>query len=307
MTATPSDATAHQHGNGSLTPAAEPATGFDADNLTAADELAIDIGRVAIEASEGVPYGSEPDEFFLAAGKAVFYWLQLNGHRRITTEEAEEIRQVSNCALQYGNIASREAAHSLLARFLETEPAKARPDIGTATADNVGGSDGSAPAEPAEVETNAKAVTRCPICFGLNGSHNTIHERYPAGGGGTNKPCSNSLPAVIEEVKTHCRCVTPDWYHDGLDSDIDGRLCRRCRLRQDIPYRDLVNSPVARTAVSAFSVAALALRNAVEVLDPHEGGDWEHAWQTIADLEDCAGRFEASERTEVRESGRENR
>ena len=72
MTATPSDATAHQHGNGSLTPAAEPATGFDADNLTAADELAIDIGRVAIEASEGVPYGSEPDEFFLAAGKAVF-------------------------------------------------------------------------------------------------------------------------------------------------------------------------------------------------------------------------------------------
>ncbi|MER7683251.1 hypothetical protein, partial [Streptomyces sp. NPDC096934] len=164
MTATPSDATAHQHGNGSLTPAAEPATGFDADNLTAADELAIDIGRVAIEASEGVPYGSEPDEFFLAAGKAVFYWLQLNGHRRITTEEAEEIRQVSNCALQYGNIASREAAHSLLARFLATEPAKARPDIGTATADNVGGSDGSAPAEPAEEETNAKAVLhRLPV------------------------------------------------------------------------------------------------------------------------------------------------
>ncbi|MCX6475691.1 MULTISPECIES: hypothetical protein [unclassified Rhodococcus (in: high G+C Gram-positive bacteria)] len=115
--------TAHQHGNEFPTPAAEPATGFDADNLTAADELAIDIGRVAIEASEGVPYGSEPDEFFLAAGKAVFYWLQLNGHRRITTEEADEIRQVSNCALQYGNIASREAARRLLARFLATEPA----------------------------------------------------------------------------------------------------------------------------------------------------------------------------------------
>jgi len=144
MTATPADVTAHQHGNGSLTRAAEPATGFDADNLTAADELAIDIGRVAIEASEGVSYGSEPDEFFLAAGKAVFYWLQLNGHRRITTEEAEEVRQVSNCALQYGNIASREAAHSLLARFLATEPAKAHPDIGTGTAENVGGSDGSA-------------------------------------------------------------------------------------------------------------------------------------------------------------------
>ena len=90
--------TAHQHGYEFPTPAAEPATGFDADNLTAADELAIDIGRVAIGAGEGVPYGSEPDEFFLAAGKAVFYWLQLNGHRRIATEEADEIRQVSNCA-----------------------------------------------------------------------------------------------------------------------------------------------------------------------------------------------------------------
>ena len=64
--------TAHQHGYEFPTPAAEPATGFDADNLTAADELAIDIGRVAIGAGEGVPYGSEPDEFFLAAGKAVF-------------------------------------------------------------------------------------------------------------------------------------------------------------------------------------------------------------------------------------------
>ncbi|WP_261779415.1 hypothetical protein [Rhodococcus erythropolis] len=123
----PADASAHQHGTGSLTPAAEPATGFDADNLTAADELAIDIGRVAIEASEGVPYGSEPDEFFLAAGKAVFYWLRLNGHRRITTEEAEEIRQVSNCALQYGNIASREAAHRLLAGSWQPNPPRRVP------------------------------------------------------------------------------------------------------------------------------------------------------------------------------------
>ena len=140
--------TAHQHGYEFPTPAAEPATGFDADNLTAADELAIDIGRVAIGAGEGVPYGSEPDEFFLAAGKAVFYWLQLNGHRRIATEEADEIRQVSNCALQYGNIASREAARRLHARFLATEPAEARLDTSTAAAENIGASDGSHPIHP---------------------------------------------------------------------------------------------------------------------------------------------------------------
>lgn len=38
------------------------------------------------------------------------------------------------------------------------------------------------------------AAARCPICFGLNGLHNRIHERYPAGGGGTNKPCPNTPP-----------------------------------------------------------------------------------------------------------------
>lgn len=240
--------TAHQHGNEFPTPAAEPATGFDADNLTAADELAIDIGRVAIEASEGVPYGSEPDEFFLAAGKAVFYWLQLNGHRRITTEETDEIRQVSNCALQYGNIASREAARRLLARFLATEPAEARLDISTA-AENIGGSDGSIPSTLSVEET--KAVTRCPICTGRNGTHFQLHERYPAGGGGTNKPCPNSPSVTTEKAPTHCRCITPDWYHDGLDAEFDGRLCRQCRLRQNIPYRDLIDSPKAPATIGA--------------------------------------------------------
>lgn len=56
--------------------------------------------------------------------------------------------------------------------------------------------------EPAEEEAEAEAVTRCPICFGLNGSHNTIHERYPTGGGGTNKPCPNSSPVVSTPSKT---------------------------------------------------------------------------------------------------------
>ncbi|BBE49186.1 MULTISPECIES: hypothetical protein [Rhodococcus] len=292
--------TAHQHGYEFPTPAAEPATGFDADNLTAADELAIDIGRVAIGAGEGVPYGSEPDEFFLAAGKAVFYWLQLNGHRRIATEEADEIRQVSNCALQYGNIASREAARRLHARFLATEPAEARLDTSTAAAENIGASDGSIPSTLTAEETKAEAVTLCPNCFGRNGSHNRIHERYPAGGGGTNKPCPNAPSVKAETTPTHCRCITPDWYHDGLDAEFDGRLCRQCRLRQNIPYRDLIDSPKAPATIDAsvIGVAAAALRNAMNVLDPHEGGDWEDAWHTIADLEDCAIRAETIARHE---------
>ncbi|GAA3132432.1 hypothetical protein GCM10020255_006530 [Rhodococcus baikonurensis] len=103
------------------------------------------------------------------------------------------------------------------------------------------------------------------------------------------------LPSVTTETTpTHCRCVTPDWYHDGLDSEFDGRLCRQCRLRQDIPYRDLIDSPKAPATIGAsvIGVAAAALRSAMNVLDPHEGGDWEDAWHTIADLEDCASRAE---------------
>lgn len=46
---------------------------------------------------------------------------------------------------------------------------------------------------------------------------------------------------VHEKMKAHCMCVTPDWYHDGLESDSAGRLCRRCHKRQNIPYRDLVH------------------------------------------------------------------
>ena len=74
------------------------------------------------------------------------------------------------------------------------------------------------------------------------------------GGGWTRESCDYAnrwwpftpTPAepAEEETKAHCVCVTPDWYHDGLDSDIGGRLCRRCRLRQNIPYRDLASSPV---------------------------------------------------------------
>ena len=131
---------------------------------------------------------------------------------------------MSNCALQYGNIASREAARRLHARFLATEPAEARLDTSTAAAENIGASDGSIPSTLTAEETKAEAVTLCPNCFGRNGSHNRIHERYPAGGGGTNKPCPNAPSVKAETTPTHCRCITPDWYHDGLDAEFDGRL-----------------------------------------------------------------------------------
>ncbi|WGH21891.1 hypothetical protein SEA_TROGGLEHUMPER_6 [Rhodococcus phage Trogglehumper] len=71
---------------------------------------------------------------------------------------------------------------------------------------------------------------------------------------------------VHEKMKAHCMCATPDWYHAGLESDSDGRLCRRCRKRQNIPYRDLVQQ------VSWNSVAEIP--GDVDAVLDCEGDSW---------------------------------
>lgn len=65
-----------------------------------------------------------------------------------------------------------------------------------------------------------------------------------------------------------------------------------------IPYasRPVVPAP---TEASVIGGAAVALRSAMAALDPHEGGDWEHAWRTVEDLEDCAERADAPASTET--------
>ncbi|KDQ01713.1 hypothetical protein EN35_20065 [Rhodococcus qingshengii] len=47
-----------------------------------------------------------------------------DGGMALTAEQVEDVRTVANCALQYGNIASREAADRLRALFPATEPAE---------------------------------------------------------------------------------------------------------------------------------------------------------------------------------------
>ena len=39
----------------------------------------------------------------------------------------------------------------------------------------------------------------CPECYGINGHHNTLHERYGNGAGG-NKPCPNDTQAEQNEL-----------------------------------------------------------------------------------------------------------
>lgn len=48
---------------------------------------------------------------------------------------------------------------------------------------------------------------RCPDCLGLLPAHNTLHERYPEGGGGRNCPCPRASAAtqLVREIADRCR------------------------------------------------------------------------------------------------------
>lgn len=102
---------------------------FDAqaDELEARERLAIDIGLVATEASEGVAYGSEPDDFFRAAGEAVLCWLPLNGFHVITAEQAKDVRIVLNATAGFRKtgkdaaLSAKRLRESFLLNELATE------------------------------------------------------------------------------------------------------------------------------------------------------------------------------------------
>ncbi|WP_156423057.1 hypothetical protein [Rhodococcus sp. KB6] len=83
------------------------------------------------------------------------------GGMALTAEEWADVQTVSNCAVQYGNIASRGAAYRLAVRFPATEPAEdgwgdVNPnDPQGRTYRETAEEYYSAPAEPAEEETKA--------------------------------------------------------------------------------------------------------------------------------------------------------
>ncbi len=103
-------------------------------------------------------------------------------------------------------------------------------------------------AEPAKEETKAEAVTRCPICFGLNGLRNRIHERYPEGGGGTNKPCLNSSPVVPAPTETEWQTLqdVPEGVTRVLDSECElwvqegGQWFSTCQLHNPAEFAPFV-------------------------------------------------------------------
>lgn len=45
----------------------------------------------------------------------------------------------------------------------------------------------------------SESQERCPECWGLLPNHGRVHERFPQGGGGLNRPCSMPALAVAAD------------------------------------------------------------------------------------------------------------
>lgn len=137
-----------------------------------------------------------------------------------------------------------------------------------------------APVEPAEEETNAEG---------------------PAG-----TVCDETQKAYDEAVSLSY------WLAKQLDEHVDDASDRAETLtdtvqrliehiRPDLGKTKIASPPVvpAPTEASVIGGAAIALRAALAVVDPHEAGPWEHAWLSVRDLEDCASRAEAIATTDT--------
>ncbi len=114
------------------------------------------------------------------------------GGMALTAEQVEDVRTVANCALQYGNIASREAADRLRALFPATEPAEDAKPCGS----------------------NSVTLGWCKLTARHEGLH--TNGTYLWG-----TPSEPDPPAPSEPAEAHCTVPPEGWWcsraanHDG--------------------------------------------------------------------------------------------
>lgn len=128
-----------------------------------------------------------------------------------------------------------------------------------------------------------------------------------------NSTLSVHAPAEPAEEETKAERKRPElWYVEAQDRpnagnssayiDSENRANYYAKLFLDSGYLTVtIHPPVVAvpTEASVIGGAAVALRAALAVVDPHEAGPWEHAWLSVRDLEDCASRAEAIALTET--------
>ena len=148
----------------------QSAAQFYEDNTRALESEDL-VTQVAMQFAGSTWGGRDAEEQFALAGseRALAYLVGAGrlipvGGMALTAEQVEDVRTVANCALQYGNIASREAADRLDYSLSATEPAEdgwgdVNPnDPQGRTYRETAEEYYSAPAEPAEEETRAECV-----------------------------------------------------------------------------------------------------------------------------------------------------
>ncbi|KZL33174.1 MULTISPECIES: hypothetical protein [Rhodococcus] len=185
-------------------------------------------------------------------------------------------------------------------------------------------------AEPAEEETKAE---RCPSEIegwgcSLTSGHDGDHTAHDQDGPAYVWPASSPVVPAPTETGTNSAGLTDKYIVrrvDGSDAEGGRNFGRRyfvlsydsdpharaalaayaasCEtdypeLAADLRAR-LNEKKAAPTEASVIGGAAVALRAALAVVDPLEDGDWEHAWRTVEDLEDCANRAETIAPTET--------
>lgn len=152
-----------------------------------------------------------------------------------------------------------------------------------------------APAEPAEKETKAdgpRKFRKKPVeveAMQYDGEDwRSIAQWMAVHGAPMGRTASGLLR--IHTLEGEMAAHPGDWIIKGAQGEF-----YPCKPASFADTFEAASSPVvpAPTEASVIGGAAGALRAALAVVDPHEAGPWEHAWLSVRDLEDCAGRAEA--------------
>ncbi len=144
----------------------------------------------------------------------------------------------------------------------------------------------SLPAPTAEEETKAEAVrTHTPAQHNPETGRTTITVQRSC------NRCGRNLGDATEKELDACVSGAP------LPDVHDECGCASSPV-VPAPAEDDSACIPAPADTSLIGVAAAALSAALDLLDPHESGAWEHAWRTLGDLRDCAEREKAIAPTE---------
>ncbi|MGW8537533.1 hypothetical protein ACWGK5_25665 [Rhodococcus qingshengii] len=206
-----------------------------------------------------------------------------------------------------GDYSSRDR---LREKFPTSEHDEARLQRRSALASTDDDTEIPTPAHPAEEETKAEGPRKFrkrPVeveAMHLD-NHTTPEQVARWCGGRVATPIVGTGCPIVIEIVTLEGVMTAhpgDWIIKGTQGEF--YPCKPAPFADTFEPSDspVVPAPTeddtacvpAPADTSVIGVAAAALSAALDVLDPHESGAWEHTWRTLGDLRDCAEREQSA-------------